>query len=72
MHVRYLLWRERDDRTKEESQNRRGDNQICMLKTTPPLMMDAPITNYHATSVRTNHNIYHAPATPLGACEQQR
>lgn len=30
-----------------------------MLKTSPPLMMDAPITNYHATSVRTNHNIYH-------------
>ena len=53
------------------NQNRRGDNQICMLKkTTPPLMMDAPITNYHATSVRTNHNIYHAPAIPLESYKQ--
>jgi hypothetical protein len=49
----------KDEPSKEGNNNRRGDNQICMLKTSPPLMMDAPITNYHATSVRANHNIYH-------------
>jgi hypothetical protein len=46
--------------SKEGNQIEGGDNQICMLKTTLLLMTDAPITNYHATSVRPYHNVYHA------------